>query len=158
MDEQKIGKCDRCSGQFNYSLMHCGFGDCLYAYCDRCGATAFFDNYKFPNELKIFLRYSNSNYVIPKHLEPFIEKCNCGGNFKHDASPRCSNCHRILSPIEANKYIKSDQPDKTGWHWQNNWTGTYAIVIEDNKIWDNWKLYPPKLTFKEKIKSFFSKS
>ncbi len=153
MTEQKIGRCDKCSRQFNYSLMHCGFGDCLYAYCDNCGKTAFFDDYKPPNELKGFVRYSSVNYIIPEQLEPFIEKCSCGGNFKHDASPRCVHCKQTLSPIEANKYIKSDPPDKEGWYWQNNWTGIYAIIIDDNKVNDNWKLYPPKLTLKESIKA-----
>jgi len=151
MNEQKIGKCDKCSKQFTYSLMHCGFGDCSYAYCDICGKTAFFDDYKLPKELKGLLRYSVDSYVIPEQLESFIEKCDCGGHFRHNASPRCPHCKERLSPIEANKYIRSDSPDKKGWHWQNSWTGIYAITVDGNKINDNWQPYPPKLTFKESM-------
>lgn len=158
MGEQKAGKCDKCSTQFNYSLMHCGFGDCLYAYCDSCGKTAFFDDYKLPKDLRGSLQYSAVNYVIPERLESFIERCDCGGQFRHNASPRCPYCKEKLSSIEANKYIKSDSPEKSGWHWQNNWTGIYAIIIEGNKINDNWKLYPPKLTFKEHVKMGLEKT
>lgn len=157
MGSDLTGQCDKCGKAFKYNLIHNGFNESSYAYCNKCGKTVFFDTYKVPKEIKWFFIPHARHHAIPKDLEKYIEQCECGGNFKLDASPRCPHCHQILSPIEANKYIKSDPPDKEGWHWQNNWTGTYAIVIEDNRVNDSWKLFPPKLTLKEKIKYLFSK-
>lgn len=157
MGRELIGYCEKCRKEFRYYLIHNGFNESSYAYCDTCGKVVFFSTYSVPAVLKSIFINEARHKIIPKELELHIEKCECGGFFKHNASPRCPYCHHILSPIEANKYIESDSPDKEGWHWQNNWTGTYAIVIEDNKINDNWKLYPPKLTLRERIKFFFSK-
>ena len=146
------GKCERCGKLFEYYLIHNGFNESSYAYCDKCGKIAFLNTHSVPDVLKQhFLEYARHK-SISEELEKYIEKCSCGGNFKCGTSPRCPHCKQILSPIEANKYIKSDPPNKEGWHWQNNWTDTYAIVIGNNKINDNWKLYPPKLTFKESMK------
>jgi hypothetical protein len=38
--EMTLGVCEHCQQQFGYWLGHCGFGDCVYAYCDSCGRTA----------------------------------------------------------------------------------------------------------------------
>ena len=149
----KDGTCDKCSKKFSYTLFHSGFGESSYAYCNKCGKVALLDTYLVPPKIKyIFLNYAR-HHIISKELEKFIDPCECGGKFTHNASPRCPHCKQKLSAIEANKYIESDNPNKKeAWLWQNNWTGLYAMIIDDNKINDNWKLYPPKLTLKEKIK------
>jgi hypothetical protein len=35
------GTCNACARPFRYSLLHSGFADSAYAYCDKCGMTAF---------------------------------------------------------------------------------------------------------------------
>lgn len=35
-----VGECERCRSTFAYDLIHNGFADTAYAYCDRCGMTA----------------------------------------------------------------------------------------------------------------------
>src|SRR5207249_2445978 len=34
------GTCEHCGQTFGYWLVHCGFSDCSYAHCDKCGMTA----------------------------------------------------------------------------------------------------------------------
>ena len=38
--ELSVGECEHCHGQFGYYLIHSGFNDSNYAYCDFCGKTA----------------------------------------------------------------------------------------------------------------------
>jgi hypothetical protein len=40
MTEVNLGTCEHCQKHFEYSLVHCGFSDCIYAYCDSDGTTA----------------------------------------------------------------------------------------------------------------------
>lgn len=151
-----IGKCDKCGVGFRYYLIHTGFGYYSYAYCDRCGKLCL---------LQVFSKnapekYKNKQHMqkISEEMDQYIEKCSCGGGFKHDASPRCPTCNSQLSAEAAREYIERNAPGtKAGWKWQGNWDELYAIVIENNMIEDNWKLYQPKLTLKEKIKYLFTK-
>jgi len=36
MADVASGHCEHCTQSF-YQLYHCGFGDCSYAHCDKCG-------------------------------------------------------------------------------------------------------------------------
>jgi hypothetical protein len=38
-----IGDCEHCKKKFGYYLIHNGFNDSAYAYCDTCGSTALLD-------------------------------------------------------------------------------------------------------------------
>lgn len=155
---RELGKCDKCGKEFNYYIIHNGFNESSYAYCNKCGKTAFFDTYKVPKEIQWFFIPHARHHTMPKELEKYIYPCDCGGSFIHDAVPRCPHCKKVLSANTAREYIEANAPGtEKGWHWQNNWTDTYAIVIEDNRINDNWKLFPPKLSLIEKIKSLFYK-
>jgi hypothetical protein len=46
-----------------------------------------------------------------------------------------------LSAIEATSYIEEAHAPaaKKGWRWQHNWTGLYAVIIEDKSVDDIWK-------------------
>lgn len=35
-----LGDCEHCHASFRYDLLHSGFGDMSYAYCERCGTAA----------------------------------------------------------------------------------------------------------------------
>ena len=37
------GTCESCGHSFDYMLIHNGFNDSAFAYCDSCGMTALFD-------------------------------------------------------------------------------------------------------------------
>jgi hypothetical protein len=157
-----IGKCDKCGVEFRYYLVHNGFNESSYAYCDTCGKVCVLW-VSPPHIPEHYRKYFRKTFVpmgrnITKEMESFIEKCPCGGNFKHDASPRCPTCNGQLSAEAAREYIERNAlGTKAGWKWQGNWDDIDAIVIENNIIQDSWKLFQPKLTLKEKIKSFFSK-
>jgi hypothetical protein len=153
-----IGKCDKCGVEFHYRLVHNGFNQSVYAYCDTCGKTAILSemttniNAKYRRLLRNISQYRK----ISKSIEPFLEQCSCNGHFRHNAAPRCPFCKATLSPILAKEYIEKNAPGtEKGWKWQNNWDDLYAIVIEDNKVNDNWKPLFPKINFKERIKNFF---
>jgi hypothetical protein len=138
MDKQKdIGYCEVCRKQFGYSLIHNGFNDSAYAYCDACGMTAllsgWYENIPETTDIKF-------HQVIAENVEPFLKDCKCGGKFRKNASPRCPHCNSELSAIEATKYIEQNAlGTKQGWRWQQNWQGLYCIIIENKCVTDNWK-------------------
>ncbi len=88
--KQDIGKCEMCSKNFGYALIHNGFNDSAYAYCDICGETAilsgWFNDIPAQSNFKL-------HQVISEEVEPFLKSCECGGRFKNDASPRCLHCN-----------------------------------------------------------------
>jgi hypothetical protein len=72
-------------------------------------------------------------------MESYIQPCECGGRFKRGAAPRCPHCCQPLSAESATSYIESNAPGtKKGWHWQRNWSGIYCIVIENNRVDNNF--------------------
>jgi hypothetical protein len=131
-----IGACSTCGGSFEYELVHCGFADFGYAYCERCGQTALLDGWfpKIPTGAHLRIQQ-----VIEPTTEPYLKPCPCGGVFRSSASPRCPSCHVPISAEQATAWIEANAPGtKVGWRWQQNWTGTYAIVIEWQRVCDNW--------------------
>jgi hypothetical protein len=78
--------------------------------------------------------------VIPESAEPFLKKCECGGSFRKNASPRCPRCNAKLSAEAVTEYIEGNAPGtREGWRWQRNWVGIYCIVIEDRLVENNWR-------------------
>ena len=135
--QQAIGSCDGCKRDFHYYLIHNGFNDSYYAYCDRCGRTSILDVYA-PNFPKIVGKHGFGR--IPPELEPHVKPCECGGHLRVEAGPRCPECGRLLSALEAASYIeKNAAGNKKGWRWQKNWSGIYCIVIEEHTVSNNFK-------------------
>lgn len=132
--EKEVGYCEACRGQFGYHLIHNGFNDSAYAYCDRCGETCLLNLWWLPAGVKIA-----DCGVIPESAERFLRPCGCGGVFRKGAAPRCPHCNSTLSPVGAAKYIEANAPGATkGWRWQQSWEGIYCIVIEEKLSQDCW--------------------
>lgn len=133
--ETDIGYCETCHQQFGYHLIHNGFNDSAYAYCDRCGETCLLNLWQLPTGIEV------EDYgVIPESIEPALRSCRCGGVFKKGASPHCPHCNTSLSAVEAAKYIEANAPGaNAGWRWQRSWEGLYSIVIEGRVSKDCWK-------------------
>jgi hypothetical protein len=131
--ELSVGKCELCHGQFGYYLIHSGFNDSIYAYCDSCGKTAVLSLWdkRMPT-----LPNCPPYEEICSAMEPYLRSCDCGGRFIRGAAPRCPLCDESLS-ISAASYIESNAPGtERGWRWQRSWSRLYCIVIE-NKIVEN---------------------
>lgn len=130
-----LGKCDQCSKPFQYDLLHNGFNDSAYAYCDRCGMLCILDGWKIPKGVNLTIHQK-----ITPEIEPLLTPCQCGGKFTATASPRCPHCMTAISAENATEWIESNAPGtKKGWRWQRNWAGIYAISIEKLFVEDNWK-------------------
>lgn len=137
MAERNSGRCEHCRRKFDYAIYHSGFGDCAYAYCDRCGRTAVLDgwNERIPTNIGFKV-----HAPIARSVEPHLLPCACGGAFRGDASPRCPHCREALSAVAATAYIEADAPGtKKGWKWQQSWDGIYCIDIERQSVRDNWR-------------------
>jgi hypothetical protein len=129
------GICEHCGESFGYRLIHNGFNESAYAYCDTCGMTALLDGWKIPQSITIQI-HQGITPEVEQHLMP----CKCGGHFVHSAFPRCPKCLKPLSAEKATKWIEDNAPGtKKGWRWQRNWTGPYCILIDDRVTQDNWK-------------------
>ena len=133
--EDGRGLCSCCGKEFVYYLIHNGFNDSSYAYCDLCGETCLLNLWTLPVGVEI-----NDCGVIPDDIEPKLRPCKCGGAFRRSAAPRCPNCSSILSATEAATYLVANAPGtKGGWRWQRTWDGLYCIVIEERLSNDCWK-------------------
>jgi len=134
-DKPGKGTCEHCGDTFPYSLIHNGFNDSSYAYCDSCGLTALLDGWKIPEGVSIKL-----HTVIQAKDEVLLLPCECGGKFQSGASPRCPHCQKPLSAELAESWIEENAPGTAkGWRWQCSWTGLYCILIDKKIVKDNWK-------------------
>jgi hypothetical protein len=131
------GACDNCARTFNYVLIHNGFNDSAYAYCDDCGVTALFSwaSRKIPDGVE-----AGSPGPITPAVEELAAACACGGRFRAGAAPRCPDCRCVLSSEKAAEYIERNAPGwAKGWRWQRNWRGLYAVVIDERLVEDPWR-------------------
>ena len=132
------GQCSACRATFAYQLIHNGFNDTAYAYCESCGSTALLSCWfpKIPPDsgLKV-------HGPISEEVEPLLLSCDCGGRFRADAVPRCLKCRAVLSATEARSYIEADHQEgvREGWRWQGSWQGTYCIIVGGRVVNDNWR-------------------
>lgn len=137
--QRSLGECERCHGAFAYELIHNGFGDTAYAYCDRCGTTALLSGWYQDIPAGAPLRVQGP---IESETEVWLQPCSCGGTFRRNATPRCPHCNAPLSAEIATRYIeKNAHGTKKGWRWQRSWLGMYGIVIE-GRIVNNWRRRP----------------
>jgi hypothetical protein len=124
------GDCEHCGQIYRYSILHAGFGDYSYAYCDTCGNLATI-GYSSSHVLTM-PQISSPHQVIDAEWEPFLRPCDCGGHFRKGASPRCVFCTRMLSADHAASHIERNFiAGGRGWRWQRNWTDVYCMDIED---------------------------
>src|SRR5690348_4681091 len=104
---QSEGRCDRCQRTFGYWIIHNGFGDSAYAYCDRCGMVTLLSGWckKIPKGAKLQIHRN-----IAPEVEPFLQTCSCGGHFRSGVSPRCPHCLAEISAESATKWIEANAP------------------------------------------------
>jgi len=133
--KRSTGTCEHCAKSFPYYLIHNGFNESAYAYCDACGITTLLDGWTAPDEINIEV-----HTVIKRDDEQLLPPCVCGGTFKSGASPRCPHCHQPLSAEAAQEWIEANAPGTAeGWKWPCSWTGLYAIVVGDKFVKNNWR-------------------
>ncbi len=134
--EDGLGVCEHCNSRFSYYLVHSGFNDSSYAYCDSCGCTAILDDYAPRPNGAPFVRFKR----ITSGVEPYLEPCGCGGRFTAAGEPRCPKCKTTLSAIVATSWIEHNAPGTSkGWRWQRTWDDLYCIVIEGQVISNPWR-------------------
>ena len=138
--EDGKGICEHCGAAFGYYLIHNGFNDSTYAYCDACGGTAVLNLRAMAQRLG---RVPDLVAPLPKELEHRLAPCRCGGRFVAEGVPRCPACRERLSPESAAAWIERNAPGaRQGWRWQQSWSGLYAIVIGQNEVVDPWIARP----------------
>lgn len=128
-----LGACEACQCTFPYRLIHNGFNDSSYSYCDVCGTTAILNCYD--------ARFLDPPMVafgrIGKDAEPLLRPCTCGGRFTSDAVPRCPICNTPISATAASSWIEANAAGTAeGWQWQLTWDGLYCIIIAGRVDYD----------------------
>jgi hypothetical protein len=132
-----VGLCSQCATPFPYRLIHNGFNDSAYAYCDTCGATALLDSRQA--DIPAAANLVPHARILPS-VEPFLAACICGGKFTAHAAPRCPSCRAELDAQAARVYIEANAPGtEKGWQWQGNWSGLYAIIVAGQLVSNPWK-------------------
>jgi hypothetical protein len=132
----QVGRCEHCLERFGYRLIHNGFNDTAYAYCDKCGRTALFSTLSPKPQGVPDLSYQHIGPDIERYLKP----CLCGGRFIYNSAPRCPHCGKELSPAVASNWIEPNASGTAlGWRWQQNWLGLYCVVIEQRQVDDPWR-------------------
>jgi len=131
------GACEHCGARFGYFLVHNGFNESSFAYCEGCGRTALLSGWfdDIPDDAGF-----HHQGPVSVEAEAWLQSCACGGAFRANASPRCPKCNGKLSAQEARSWIEANAPGTAkGWHWQGGWHGLYCIVIERRSVEDNWR-------------------
>jgi hypothetical protein len=132
-----MGTCSRCDEPFPYHLIHNGFNNSAYAYCDACGTTALFDTWQ--DDIPAAAGLVAYARILPS-VEPFLAPCGCGGSFTARAGPRCPACSEELDAEAARAYIEFNAPGTAnGWRWQGNWYELYAIIVAGQVVSNPWK-------------------
>jgi hypothetical protein len=122
--------CEQCEQQYCYALLHAGFSDSAYAYCDACGMLATLNGWN--PKMKMLPENVGWHHEINAEVEPFLGPCSCGGRFRKGASPRCPRCKSTLSADFVAGQIERNAPGTAkGWRWQRSWSGLYCVAIED---------------------------
>jgi hypothetical protein len=135
-------RCNACSSEFEYFLIHNGFNDSAYAYCDTCGTSTLLGIWakNIPKAVTF-----KPHGPIDASIEPFLRPCSCGGHFRVGAVPRCPRCRSALSADGVTTTIEKNAPGtKVGWRWQRSWDGIYSIVIDRRYEEDNWSSDVPR--------------
>ena len=130
-----VGVCDQCGSEFRYRLLHNGFGDSAYAYCDTCPFTVSLSGWgKEAQRVKVRIHQR-----ITPDVEPLLKPCPCGGKFSATADPKCPQCGHPLSADEATAFIEQNASGTAkGWRWQRSWSGIYSIVLNEKVVQDWW--------------------
>ncbi len=131
------GVCENCRRDFSYFLVHNGFNDTLFAYCDSCPYTTLLSRWyeRIPKTARL-----HAQGPIAQELEQLLRPCGCGGKFRGSAHPRCPHCNGELSAVVARSWIEANAPGTaSGWRWDGAWSGYYSIVIENRMVTDNWR-------------------
>ena len=135
--EQNQGVCDKCSREFRYYLVHNGFNDSGYAYCDSCCYVAIIGIWTAPRGAP-----SINQGAISPEVEAQLLPCPSRGHFRGTAHPRCPHCNEPFDAVRAAEWIERNAPGTAkGWQWQRSWDGLYCIVVEERKVDDPWKLH-----------------
>jgi hypothetical protein len=129
------GTCEHCRATFDYYLVHNGFNDSTFGYCDRCGETVivYSDNTGFDGAPV------QSHHALPPTVQARLPSCSCGGRFRADAAPRCPACRETLSAERATSWLEAQALGTAGgWQWQRAWQGLYCIIIENRDVEYHW--------------------
>jgi hypothetical protein len=138
------GDCSICGRTFDYNLIHNGFNESAYAYCDTCGMTSILSG--LSPDVPPAAGYRGHQRIV-ESVEPFLTPCGCDGRFTATAGPRCSHCHSELDAEAVRESFERNAPGtRLGWRWQRNWSGLYAIVVDGRVVWDNWRHREPDRT------------
>src|SRR5262245_47321551 len=111
---QDQGHCENCLAPFAYRLIHNGFNESSFGYCERCGRTALLGwRDDIPAEAN-FARHQQ----MSSETEDLLAPCLCGGRFRGSASPRCPNCKHPLDAGRAAQWIEANATGTArGWRW-----------------------------------------
>jgi DNA-directed RNA polymerase subunit RPC12/RpoP len=130
-----IGSCEHCGHTFQYRLVHNGFSDSAYAYCDKCSFTVLLSGW---SEAAKRVRFRVQLRITPD-VESLLKPCPCGGVFRAAPDPKCPHCSQSLSATKAADYIERNAPGTAkGWRWDLSWSGVYSIVLNENIVEDWW--------------------
>lgn len=135
--EDGKGRCEHCGAFFPYEIVHNGFNDSTYAYCDTCGTTAILGLWAAEKRLT---RMPDLVTPLPREIERLLAPCACGGSFRGNAPARCPSCNGSLSPELGAVWLEAQAPGtKDGWRWQRSWSGLYALILGERVVFDPWK-------------------
>ena len=136
MPSNQRGSCNNCSAEFPYALIHNGFNDSAYAYCDTCGIVGFMSAWRSDIPQSANFR---AHGPVSAQTESLLASCSCGGRFSITASPRCPLCHTELDAQAVALWIESQAAGAAkGWRWQRSWQGLYAVIINDHSAKLEW--------------------
>lgn len=125
--------CPTCKHSYYGRVLHAGFDDSEFLYCDRCFRIALLSIYSRSADILLRLavpalwswRESAASRI---EIEASLRGCECGGRFTFDAVPKCFNCQSVL-PLET----ILEAFGAHGW-WGVGWRGFYCLIQEEHLV------------------------
>lgn len=128
-------KCSTCSELFSVEVLHAGFDDSEFLYCDHCHRVAVLNIYSGRSTALRDLAQAGlwtwrDSPGARSQIEALLAPCECGGHFTFDAVPRCPHCR---DPLILDSVLS--QLDARGW-WKQGWRGVYCLITAGGRVDD----------------------
>jgi hypothetical protein len=134
----KAVSCASCAKTFSVALLHNGFNNSEFLYCDTCHRVAILNFYSRRSNLLLQLAdmsggvlWSWRNSIeANRDIEMRLSPCQCGGHFSFQAAPHCPICRAALNLQDVLRQLNVRQG------WNNGWRGIYCLVVEGGIVED----------------------
>ena len=126
--------CSACGQDFKVRVVHSGFSNDEFLYCDRSHHVAVLEIYSRTSSLLLRLADEcgrglwdwRESAEYRARIEGALRSCPCGGRFTFSAGPRCPRCRVPLALDEVRAQVEL--------FGNAGWRGAYYLILDDGSV------------------------